>query len=154
MVSKGENHQQLFDLLEKMLEYDPAKRLSLEQALQHPFFSSYRVGSSSRSGSSRSGNCSSKKDWVPHLANPLPLTCNLKPSLMTTVMLTSPCGVLGQCFLSLQERCALTDCISPLPFLTACAPCVHVFISGLLQFLFFICFSGMIFFHIYLCLSL
>uniref|UniRef100_A0A8C2XI39 dual-specificity kinase n=1 Tax=Cyclopterus lumpus TaxID=8103 RepID=A0A8C2XI39_CYCLU len=53
MLSKGEDHEQLFDLIEKMMEYDPAKRLSLEQALHHPFFSCYRK-SSSKSTSSRS----------------------------------------------------------------------------------------------------
>ncbi|KAM4621802.1 dual specificity protein kinase CLK4-like isoform 1-T1 [Polymixia lowei] len=48
MVSKREEHQQLFDLIEKMMEYDPAKRLSLDQALCHPFLSCYRKGSSSK----------------------------------------------------------------------------------------------------------
>ncbi|XP_040031056.1 dual specificity protein kinase CLK4 [Gasterosteus aculeatus] len=52
MQSKSENHHQLFDLLEKMMEYDPAKRLSLEQALHHPFFSCYRKSSRS-TGSSK-----------------------------------------------------------------------------------------------------
>ncbi|XP_070693578.1 dual specificity protein kinase CLK4b [Pempheris klunzingeri] len=60
MVSKGEDHQQLFDLIEKMMEYDPAKRLSLEQALRHPFLSCFRKSSSS--SSSRSSSSSSKKD--------------------------------------------------------------------------------------------
>lgn len=56
MVSKDEGHQQLFDLIEKMMEYDPTKRLSLEQALRHPFFTCYQKSSSktsSRSGSAR-----------------------------------------------------------------------------------------------------
>uniref|UniRef100_A0A8C5EPA0 dual-specificity kinase n=1 Tax=Gouania willdenowi TaxID=441366 RepID=A0A8C5EPA0_GOUWI len=54
LASKGEAHLQLFDLIEKMMEYDPAKRLSLEQALRHPFFSCYHKSSKSNSTSSSS----------------------------------------------------------------------------------------------------
>ncbi|KAM9795667.1 dual specificity protein kinase CLK4-like [Neosynchiropus ocellatus] len=43
--SKGQDHQQLFDLIERMMEYDPAKRLRLEEALHHPFFSCYHHSS-------------------------------------------------------------------------------------------------------------
>ncbi|XP_053179768.1 dual specificity protein kinase CLK4 isoform X2 [Scomber japonicus] len=53
MVSQDENHHQLFDLIKKMLEYDPAKRLTLDQALRHPFLSCYRKSSSSSSSSSK-----------------------------------------------------------------------------------------------------
>ncbi|XP_034739730.1 dual specificity protein kinase CLK4 isoform X4 [Etheostoma cragini] len=61
MLSKGEDHHQLFDLIEKMMEYDPAKRLSLEQALHHPFFSCFcKSSSSSRSSSSSSSNSSKR----------------------------------------------------------------------------------------------
>ncbi|XP_070622539.1 dual specificity protein kinase CLK2 isoform X4 [Erythrolamprus reginae] len=39
LASEAEEHHQLFDLLEGMLEYEPAKRLVLSEALKHPFFS-------------------------------------------------------------------------------------------------------------------
>ncbi|KAM5129485.1 dual specificity protein kinase CLK2 [Mantella aurantiaca] len=39
MVSDSEDHRQLFDVIEGMLEYEPSKRLSLSEALKHPFFS-------------------------------------------------------------------------------------------------------------------
>ncbi|XP_053677927.1 serine/threonine-protein kinase Doa [Anopheles nili] len=32
------DHLQLFDLIRKMLEYDPTKRITLDKALRHPFF--------------------------------------------------------------------------------------------------------------------
>ncbi|XP_077319917.1 LOW QUALITY PROTEIN: dual specificity protein kinase CLK2 [Lithobates pipiens] len=35
----SEEHCQLFDLIGGMLEYEPSKRLSLSEALKHPFFS-------------------------------------------------------------------------------------------------------------------
>ncbi|KAM9372916.1 dual specificity protein kinase CLK1-like [Phaethornis superciliosus] len=38
MTSHDEDHKNLFDLIEKMLQHDPDKRITLEEALQHPFF--------------------------------------------------------------------------------------------------------------------
>nr|EAL24255.1 similar to Dual specificity protein kinase CLK2 (CDC like kinase 2) [Homo sapiens] len=39
LTSEAEEDHQLFDLIESMLEYEPAQRLTLGEALQHPFFS-------------------------------------------------------------------------------------------------------------------
>ena len=39
MMKDSEEHRQLFDLIEKMLEYDPVHRVSLIDAMKHPFFS-------------------------------------------------------------------------------------------------------------------
>nr|XP_046170687.1 dual specificity protein kinase CLK2-like [Oncorhynchus gorbuscha] len=44
-LSEAKEHHQFFDLLEKMLEYEPSKRLSLSSALRHPFFLPLRRGS-------------------------------------------------------------------------------------------------------------
>ncbi|XP_057684700.1 dual specificity protein kinase CLK2 isoform X1 [Corythoichthys intestinalis] len=38
LLSEAEEHHQLFDLIESMLEYEPSKRLVLADSLKHPFF--------------------------------------------------------------------------------------------------------------------
>ncbi|XP_039219112.1 dual specificity protein kinase CLK2 isoform X2 [Crotalus tigris] len=43
LTSEAEEHHQLFDLLEGMLEYEPAKRLTLSEALKHPFFGALQL---------------------------------------------------------------------------------------------------------------
>ncbi|KAJ8000366.1 hypothetical protein DPEC_G00204080 [Dallia pectoralis] len=40
LLSEAEEHHQLFDLIESMLEYEPSKRLALADSLRHPFFES------------------------------------------------------------------------------------------------------------------
>ncbi|XP_055381315.1 serine-rich adhesin for platelets [Condylostylus longicornis] len=48
LLSDSEDHVQLFDLIKKMLEYEPSQRVTLSEALRHPFFEklppSQRVG--------------------------------------------------------------------------------------------------------------
>ncbi|XP_051936883.1 dual specificity protein kinase CLK4-like isoform X2 [Hippocampus zosterae] len=53
MVCQSEDHQQLFNLLEKLMAYDPAKRITLDKALQHPFFSCYHESSNASTSSSK-----------------------------------------------------------------------------------------------------
>ena len=38
ILSEEEEHKNLIDLIEKMLEYDPDKRITLGKALEHEFF--------------------------------------------------------------------------------------------------------------------
>ncbi|XP_008494658.2 dual specificity protein kinase CLK1-like [Calypte anna] len=38
MNSHDNDHENLFDLIEKMLQHDPDQRITLEEALKHPFF--------------------------------------------------------------------------------------------------------------------
>ncbi|XP_017463547.1 PREDICTED: dual specificity protein kinase CLK2-like, partial [Rhagoletis zephyria] len=37
-VPENDDHRQLFDLISRLLEYDPSSRMSLAEALDHPFF--------------------------------------------------------------------------------------------------------------------
>ncbi|KAJ8267763.1 hypothetical protein COCON_G00129350 [Conger conger] len=51
LLSEAEEHHQLFDLIESMLEYEPSKRLTMAASLRHPFF---EAGSGSDAGGSKS----------------------------------------------------------------------------------------------------
>ncbi|XP_026872495.1 dual specificity protein kinase CLK1-like [Electrophorus electricus] len=44
MNSRSLEHEQLFDLIEKMLEYDKTKRITLDEAIKHPFFDCFMKG--------------------------------------------------------------------------------------------------------------
>ncbi|XP_070789987.1 dual specificity protein kinase CLK4 isoform X2 [Pituophis catenifer annectens] len=43
MHCHDKDHENLFDLIRKMLEYDPANRITLDEALQHHFFDSLKA---------------------------------------------------------------------------------------------------------------
>ncbi|KAM4631223.1 dual specificity protein kinase CLK2 isoform 2-T2 [Polymixia lowei] len=55
LLSEAEEHHQLFDLIESMLEYEPAKRLALADSLKHPFFEGGGIGEAT-AGKSWEGN--------------------------------------------------------------------------------------------------
>ncbi|UYV81682.1 CLK2 [Cordylochernes scorpioides] len=50
MLSEEDDHQQLFHLIESMLQYEPGQRVSLGEALDHPFFSKLPPASFSIAG--------------------------------------------------------------------------------------------------------
>ncbi|KAL5014009.1 hypothetical protein ScPMuIL_008279 [Solemya velum] len=47
---KEDNHKELFDLISKMLSYEPQKRITLPECLQHPFFAPFSSGTPSTVG--------------------------------------------------------------------------------------------------------
>lgn len=51
LLSEAEEHHQLFDLIESMLEYEPSKRLALADSLKHPFFENLGIGEAAGSKS-------------------------------------------------------------------------------------------------------
>ncbi|XP_053559293.1 dual specificity protein kinase CLK2 isoform X2 [Bombina bombina] len=48
MISETEEHQQLFDLIECMLDYEPSKRITLTESLKHPFFDPFKSESAAK----------------------------------------------------------------------------------------------------------
>jgi len=50
MASEVSDHRQLFDLIERMLEYDCDERIALSDALRHPYFAKLISSSSSSDG--------------------------------------------------------------------------------------------------------
>lgn len=38
LLSEEDEHKQLFDLIQRMLEYEPSQRITLKDSLSHPFF--------------------------------------------------------------------------------------------------------------------
>ncbi|XP_063213064.1 dual specificity protein kinase CLK2 isoform X1 [Chroicocephalus ridibundus] len=48
LTSEAEDHHRLFDLIESMLEYEPSKRITLAEALKHPFFDVLEMEPSSK----------------------------------------------------------------------------------------------------------
>ncbi|XP_076836106.1 dual specificity protein kinase CLK4b [Brachyhypopomus gauderio] len=42
MSSKSSDHEKLFDLIQKMMDYDVSKRITLDEAIKHPFFTPLR----------------------------------------------------------------------------------------------------------------
>eukprot|EP00914_Ancora_sagittata_P010136 GHVO01019507.1.p1 GENE.GHVO01019507.1~~GHVO01019507.1.p1 ORF type:complete len:107 (+),score=14.19 GHVO01019507.1:1-321(+) len=56
MIDDGEEHRQMFDLIEKMLEYDPAQRITLANAMTHTFFD--KLTPAQRSGRDRTHSLS------------------------------------------------------------------------------------------------
>uniref|UniRef100_A0A8C1FD99 dual-specificity kinase n=3 Tax=Cyprinus carpio TaxID=7962 RepID=A0A8C1FD99_CYPCA len=56
LLSEAEEHHQLFDLIEAMLEYEPTKRLTLAAALRHPFFQSTISSADQSAGKNWEGN--------------------------------------------------------------------------------------------------
>uniref|UniRef100_A0A8B9JIP3 dual-specificity kinase n=1 Tax=Astyanax mexicanus TaxID=7994 RepID=A0A8B9JIP3_ASTMX len=56
ILSEAEEHHQLFDLIEAMLEYEPSKRITLAASLRHPFFQIPIPSSDQMPGKSWEGN--------------------------------------------------------------------------------------------------
>lgn len=51
------DHNNLFDLIQKMLEYEPSERITLREAMRHPFFEKipqhHRLGEQGGAGDMR-----------------------------------------------------------------------------------------------------
>lgn len=39
ILADDEDHRHLYELVSRMLEYEPSQRITLKEALDHPFFS-------------------------------------------------------------------------------------------------------------------
>lgn len=63
MKKEDEETKQLFDLIGRMLEYDPVERITLSEALQHPYFTTPNDLIEERQSASPHEHRNSKSRW-------------------------------------------------------------------------------------------
>jgi CDC-like kinase len=61
MSADSSDHRQLFDLIERMLEYDPAERMAMVDAVRHPYFAKLAAAAAA-AGQNADGDSDSNRD--------------------------------------------------------------------------------------------
>ena len=54
MSADSSDHRQLFDLIERMLEYDPSDRIALVDAIRHPYYAKLAASATGKNSDAES----------------------------------------------------------------------------------------------------
>lgn len=62
MSADSSDHRQLFDLIERMLEYDPGERMAMVDAIRHPYFAKLAAAAAAAAGQNADDDSDSSRD--------------------------------------------------------------------------------------------
>jgi dual specificity protein kinase CLK2/3 len=62
MSGDASEHRQLFDLIERMLDYDPSDRIAMVDAIRHPYFAKLAAAAATTGAHPSDGESDSSRD--------------------------------------------------------------------------------------------